>query len=162
MSPLAPVLLYLTTVLEIPKFEEIFALLSVHGISRRGIANRRPGHGDGEFTATGTYSAGPMVKPLTAPGQSFTISFDLPTNPTSLKEDYDTGDDFYLNAIPASYTYTVRRPRSITHYCPSIPPTRLANRGIFRGLLRHRPNLHDRSRLPVDIRWPAAIDRRQE
>ncbi|MGB7731933.1 MAG: PEP-CTERM sorting domain-containing protein [Candidatus Acidiferrum sp.] len=61
--------------------------------------------GDGEFTVTGTYSAGTMVTPLTAPGQSFTISFDLPTNPTSLMEDYVTGDDFYLNAIPASYTY---------------------------------------------------------
>ena len=70
-----------------------------------GLAPAALADGDGEFVVNGTYSAGTMVTPLTAPGQSFTLSFELPLNPTPLMEDYDTGDDFYLNAIPASYTY---------------------------------------------------------
>jgi hypothetical protein len=136
----------------------LFLVFLAAGLPTAALAD-----GDGEFTATGTYSAGTMVMPLTAPGQSFTISFDLPTNPTSLMEDYDTGDDFYLNAIPARYTYN----GSTTTLNNALLSSYTSNSssqtgGFFVDYCATDPTCMTGLDHQFDIRWPAAIYRRRE
>ena len=79
--------------------------LSILLVLTAGFASLAVADSSGVYTVSGTYSAGTMVSDLSAPGQNFSFSFNLPVGPTSLMQDYVAGDDFYLNPINVNYTY---------------------------------------------------------
>jgi hypothetical protein len=79
-----------------------FSILLILGA---GLGSAVMAQSDAQFTVSGTYSSNTQVTALSAPGQNFTLNFELPVDPTSLMQSYDPGDDFYLNPINATYTY---------------------------------------------------------
>jgi hypothetical protein len=54
------------------------------------------------YNVAGTYGSGTPSTPLSAPGQSFTMSFTIPTNPPVT--DFLAGDDFFVNPVSVAYS----------------------------------------------------------
>src|SRR6516165_9537313 len=77
----------------------LLALL-VAGFSSSALADSTA-----DYSITGMYGTGTQTTALTAAGQSFSMSFSVPTNPASLIVSYVGGDDFYLSPLNITYTF---------------------------------------------------------
>jgi PEP-CTERM motif-containing protein len=71
-----------------------------------GLASPAFADSTAEYTVTGTYGAGTLSTALSGAGDSFTMSFSLPTQPASLiGGNYLIGDDFYTYPLNITYSF---------------------------------------------------------
>lgn len=57
------------------------------------------------YSITGIYGTGTQTTSLTAAGQSFAMSFSVPTNPAALIDSSLANDDFYLYPLNVTYSF---------------------------------------------------------
>jgi hypothetical protein len=79
----------------------IILLLTLGGLATRAKADSTPT----TFSISGTYDSGTPSYPLSQAGQDFTMTFTVPSQPASLVQSYEMGDDFYL--YPMNVTYSM-------------------------------------------------------
>ena len=78
----------------------VLAVLAAGGFSCPVLADSTA-----TYSITGSYGTGTQTTALTAAGQSFAMSFSLPTNPASLIVSNVLGDDFYVYPLSVTYTF---------------------------------------------------------
>jgi len=57
------------------------------------------------YSIAGIYGTGTQTTSLTAAGQSFVMSFSVPTNPVALIDSIVPNDDFYLYPLNVTYSF---------------------------------------------------------
>jgi hypothetical protein len=75
----------------------VFTLVAVALLGFAAVAQA-----DSTFNVSGIYGSSTVSEPLSGPGESFTMSFTIPTRP--VVTDFLLGDDFFVNPVTVAYS----------------------------------------------------------